>query len=118
MKKTSEKQTSLFGENLAVARNEAGLSQAELAKKLGTTRAMIEYYENRAKNPSTTFVMTAANKLGTTTDALLGMPPTTAKPAVKKSKLDSCIEQVKKLPKSEQKYVVKFLEQVVGRNKD
>jgi hypothetical protein len=95
------------------------LDDRELPMLIVTNRVkLIEYYENRAKNPSTTFVITAANELGITTDELLGVPPAKIKPAVKKSKLDICIEQVKKLPKSEQKYVVKFLEQVVGRNKD
>jgi len=118
MKKSNTKHTSPFGKNLAAARNNAGLSQAKLAKKLGVTRAMIDYYENRAKNPSTTFVITASTKFGISADSLLGIPPAKSKPAVKKSKLDSYIEQVKKLPKAEQQYVVKFLEQVVGRNKD
>ena len=79
---------------------------------------MIDYYENRAKNPSTTFVITAAKKLGVTIDSLLGVQPAKAKTAGRKSKLDSYIEQVKLLPKAEQQYVVKFLEQVVGQNKD
>jgi len=107
-----------FGLRLAKFREQSGLSQLQFAKKANITREMVGYYERRTGNPTAAFVIKAANILGVTTDELLGVPPAKAKTAGRKSKLDQYIEQIKKLPKAEQQYVVKFLEQVVGRNKD
>ena len=61
--------------------------------------------------------MKAAIILGVSTDDLLGVPRTKAKKAGRKSKFDPYVEEIKKLPKAEQQYVMKFLEQVVGRNR-
>jgi len=107
-----------FGARLAKLREQSGLSQIQFAKKANITREMVGYYERRTGNPTAAFVIKAANILGVTTDELLGVPPAKPQMARRKSKLDICIEQVKKLPKAEQRYVVKFLEQVVGRNRD
>ncbi len=103
-----------FGARLAALRKECDLSQAQFAEKAEITREMVGYYERRTDNPESAFVMKAATILGVTTDDLLGMQPVTKK-AGRKSKLDHCVDQVKQLPKSEQEYVVKFLEQVLGR---
>jgi transcriptional regulator with XRE-family HTH domain len=41
----------LFGQRLAAARRAKGITQRELADRLNTTRAMVDYYERRAVNP-------------------------------------------------------------------
>jgi len=107
-----------FGRRLAAFRKQAGLSQLEFSVKVGITRAMVDYYERRAKNPTADFIIKVAAVLDISTDELLGLPKKETAKAGRKSTLDGYIEQVKKLPKSEQRYVVKFLEQVVGRNKE
>lgn len=104
-----------FGARLAALRKQAGLSQSEFAEKARISRPMVDYYERRAPNPATSFVIKAAAALGVTTDELLGVATTGGKVG-RKRKLDRYIEQVKQLPRAEQQYVLKFLEQVVGRN--
>ena len=42
-----------FGQRLAALRKTRGLSQEQLAKLMGKTREAIDYYERRAKNPTT-----------------------------------------------------------------
>ena len=106
-----------FGARLAKLRKQSGLSQIQFARKASISREMIGYYERRTDNPESAFVVKAASILGVTTDELLGVPPAKAKKTGRKSKLDRYFEEVKKLPKSDQQYVVKFLEQAVGRNK-
>lgn len=111
----AKKKAPAFGARLSALRKQAGLSQSEFADKVGITRAMIDYYERRATNPSADFIVKAAAVLGCTTDDVLGVAGKSAGRAGRKSKLDRYMEQVKSLPKAEQQYVVKFLEQVVKR---
>lgn len=111
----SKKRAPAFGARLAKLRQAQGLSQAELAKTIGISQPMIEYYERRAKNPGVDFAVKAAKALGVTTDELLGVAPKGKQKAGRKSKLDRYVEAVKKLPKADRDYVVRFLEQVLGR---
>ena len=106
-----------FGARLAALRKQAGLSQSEFAEKAGISRPMVDYYERRAPNPATSFVIKAAAALGVTTDELLGVAPGGHGKVGRKSKLDRYVEQVRQLPRAEQQYVLKFLEQVVGRQR-
>ncbi len=46
------RQASPFGQRLAEARREKGLTQPELGKLLGMSRERVDYYERRAKNPA------------------------------------------------------------------
>ena len=114
----AQQEAPAFGARFSELRRESGLSQAQFAKKAGVSREMIGYYERRTDNPESAFVVKAATILGVTTDELLGMePPPAKKKTGRKSKLDRYVEQVKALPKDEQQYVVKFLEQVLGHGK-
>jgi transcriptional regulator with XRE-family HTH domain len=68
---TSRKRTA-FGERLVAAREEAGLSQRELADKLGVTQRSLSWWERQpvALRPEQLAQLAAA--LGVTTDYLLG----------------------------------------------
>ena len=101
-----------FGERLALLRKQKGFSQAQLAKKLGVTREMVNYYERRAKNPTGDFVHKVATVLGVSTDELLGAKPVKAQPGPK-SRLEQRIDAVKDLPKSKQKLVIDLLDTVL-----
>ena len=113
----SKKRAPAFGARLAKLRQAQGLSQAELAKIIGISQPMIEYYERRAKNPGVDFAVKAAQALGVTVDELLGVAGARKAKAGRKSKLDRYMEQVKQLPRADQQYVLRFLEQVVRRKK-
>ncbi len=113
----AQKKAPPFGARLAALRKQCGLSQSQFADKAGISREMVGYYERRTDNPESAFVVKAATVLGCTTDELLGVKSGKAKPVGRKSKLDRCVEEVKKLPKADRDYVVRFLEQVVGRGR-
>jgi len=107
-----------FGSRLAAVRTAHGMSQAEFAERVGLSREMVAYYERRAKNPTADFVQKAAEVLGVSADELLGVQPIQQdrnKPGPA-SKLDQRVEKVKELPRSEQLYVIKFLDQVLAKN--
>lgn len=107
-----------FGARLAAARKHRGLTQRELADRIGITREMIGYYERRAANPSVGFIERAAEALDVPVTELVGRAPTSTR--AKRgpvSVLDARIDEVKKLPRKEQEFVMKFLETVIERAK-
>ena len=60
-----------FGANVAAARKKRGMTQEELADKLGISQAMINYIESGKKKPSLETALTIAKVFGTTVDNLM-----------------------------------------------
>ena len=61
-----------FGERLRMIREKAGLSQEELAKKIGIHRNSIGGYERDVNEPSLFMLCCLADALGVSTDYLVG----------------------------------------------
>ncbi len=59
---------------LKAARTAAGLTQAELAEKVGVTRKTINTVENGVFVPSTTLALKLARALGVNVEALFRLP--------------------------------------------
>ncbi len=112
------KEAPLFGQRLAAIRRSKGLSQRELAERLGVTREMIDYYERRAPNPALDFIERAAAALGVSVAELLGSQPHTmrAKPGPV-SQLERRVEQVKLLPRKKQQLILEFLDAILNAEK-
>ncbi|MBI2931408.1 MAG: helix-turn-helix transcriptional regulator [Planctomycetes bacterium] len=64
---------SAFGERIVALRRARGLSQAQLAQKIGTTQRVISYYEVQSGFPSADSIVALAKALEVTTDELLGL---------------------------------------------
>jgi transcriptional regulator with XRE-family HTH domain len=107
-----------FGQRLAAARLAKGLSQIQLARLLNTTQKTIDYYERRAVNPTLEFIERAAQVLDVGVAELLGNKPEPrrAKPGPV-SQLQRRFEQIKRLPRKEQEFVLKFLDTVLEKHK-
>ena len=60
-----------FGENIRKLREEKGMSQAELADKVGVTQSMIARYETYVKVPNIQTSVELAKVLGTTGEKLV-----------------------------------------------
>lgn len=111
-----EKEAPPFGQRLAAARHAKGLSQTQLAQLLNTTQKTIDYYERRALNPTLDFIERAAKALDVSAADLLGAEPT--QPPSKPGpvpQLQKRFEQIKKLPRKEQEFVLKFLDTVLQK---
>jgi len=61
-----------FGDRLRQIRNEMGLTQEELAKKLGTTKQVLSCYETNQRAPKIALINAYAEKLGVSLDYMLG----------------------------------------------
>lgn len=62
-----------LAERIAAARNKAGLSQAEVADRLGISQQAYQYYESRAKDIKGDIVKSLCRVLGVSAAYLLGM---------------------------------------------
>jgi transcriptional regulator with XRE-family HTH domain len=110
----SKKKPSEIGARLARLRKEAGLSQAKLAEALGIPQRTLSYYEREAEHLPSTMLVDAAKALGVSVDELLGVGSGGAKRGPK-SKLEQQLDAVKGLPRSEQQFVSRFLENVIEK---
>jgi len=103
----------LFGKRLAAIRKSKGLSQLELAKKLGTSRANVTYYERKAVNPTLDLIRKCAEILEIPLSDLIEPEASSKKKPGPKSRLEEQLEAVSKLPKSKQRFVSQFLDTVL-----
>ena len=65
-----------FGEILKTLRTNAGMTQTELAKRLGITKSVVSYYELQERTPSPDVLVRLSGIFHVTTDYLLGIEHT------------------------------------------
>ena len=65
----------MISENIKRLRENAGLSQAALARKLGVTRASVNAREMGLSAPTAQYLIALAQIFHTTTDDILGLEP-------------------------------------------
>lgn len=61
-----------FGNTLKELRQKAGMTQKDLASKVGVTKSVISYYELSERSPSPEMLMKLASVFHVSTDFLLG----------------------------------------------
>ncbi|MCI8458280.1 MAG: helix-turn-helix transcriptional regulator [Clostridia bacterium] len=62
----------MFDERVKIAREAAGLSQAEVATAIGVTQAAYSYIERDMRDPSLSIAVRLAKTLGVSLDYLVG----------------------------------------------
>ena len=103
-----------IGARLASFRKEAGMSQAQLAQALGITQRSISFYEREANYIPSTLLPRMAEILGVSVENIIGANGNAHKKRGPKSRLERQLDLVKQLPKNDQQFVSKFLEQVLA----
>ena len=68
----------MIAERIKFLREQKGLTQAELAKKLGITRSSVNAWEMGISVPSTQYIVELANIFSVSTDYLLGVVKTSS----------------------------------------
>lgn len=68
-----------FNENLKIAREQRGLSQKDVAEKIGVAKSTYSLYESGNREPNVQTIKKIADVLDVSADELLGIPsaPTT-----------------------------------------
>jgi len=95
---------------MAAFRVAKGLSQAQLAKELGMTRALVGYYEREARNPSLELVERIAAFFGVTVGEMLNDTSKARGKPGPASQFTQLAERLDRLPRSHQKAVATMLE--------
>lgn len=103
-----------FGQRMAQAREHAGLTQAQLAARMGITQPVVAYWEREPVALRIEQLAALADALGVSADYLAGR--STKPPALKgpPSKLRVAFEKAQKLPRSQQQHILKVVEAFVG----
>lgn len=65
-----EKNLKTFGARIEAARKKKGMTQEELAERVGVSQAMINFIEKGKKKPSLETTLAIANEFNTTVDSL------------------------------------------------
>jgi transcriptional regulator with XRE-family HTH domain len=103
---------SLVGERIAQARQVAGLSQVQLAEKLGVTQQMVGYLERQPVAIRPELLLQLSSALNAPVDELLGQPakPSRGGPTGKMRRL---FEAASKLPRTQQEKILAILQPFV-----
>jgi transcriptional regulator with XRE-family HTH domain len=102
-----------FGQRMAEARERAGLTQTELAKKLGVAQQVVAAWEWRVIALRPDQIKALAQATNTTADYLIGIAENWKGSNRLSGKVRHVFEQVSKLPRRQQQKVVEFVEAFV-----
>ncbi len=98
-----------FGERLKRLRREKGLTQAELAERLGISRRNYIYYEAQGGSPSPELLAGLADTLRVTTDVLTGRH-SKPDPTLPSFRLLRRLKKLEQLPPHDQKAVLRMID--------
>jgi transcriptional regulator with XRE-family HTH domain len=113
----ARKPRSSFGERLAVARQQAGLTQQQLADKLGTTQRVLTHWEREGIALRADQIAALADALGVTADYLVGRDDTPRKNGGPGGRVRRVFEAVAGMPRHQQKKIVDVVEAFVTANR-
>ena len=98
-----------YGQHLAALREFAGLTQVQLAGKLGVLQSNIAFWERSEKPPRGDVLVPLASALGVSVDGLLGtQTPKTRRPAAK-GRLQEVFEATGRLPRRQQEKIIEVI---------
>ena len=105
----AKKPRSSFGKRLVAAREQAGLTQAELGELLGVSQRAVAHWERTptALYPEQLEALAKAVKISA--DELIGLKLPKGK-AGRKSQLQKRIEQIEELPRAKQQTILQVLD--------
>jgi len=118
MSRTSTKPRGAYGTHLISLREAAGLTQKQLAKKLGVHHSNIAFWERSNKPPRGDVLPNLASTLGVSLDVLLNAkksPPSKSTKSLPKGRLASVFESVASLPRRQQAKIIEVVEALVER---
>lgn len=104
-----------LGRRIAAQRKAQGLTQAQLAERLGISQQTLAHYEVGRLRVAVAMLPALAKELAVSVEALVGTPTPKSKrgPA---PKLQRQIEEIQKLPRTQQRFVMQMLETVLQQN--
>ena len=107
-----------MGNRIADFRKAQGLTQQQLAESLGISQQTMAHYEGGRLRVAVAMLPPLAHALAVTFDELMGKPVHKKNAMSKRGPapiLQQQIEQISKLPRSKQKFVIDMLDTVIQR---
>jgi transcriptional regulator with XRE-family HTH domain len=108
------KQASPLGQRIAQARQQAGLSQSELAAKLGVGRSNVAQWERFAVTLKPEQLAALSDALGAPVDAFLGRPAAAKRAGGPVGKAKALFERVSALPRDRQRKILGAVEDMLA----
>jgi len=105
-----------FGARLHALREEAGLTQAQVAEKLGISQRAYAFWERETVALRAEQLATLAQVLGVTVDALVGRQAAKQRGAGPVGKARRVFEKVSKLPRHKQQRILGVVEDMLAAN--
>jgi len=112
----SKKERPPFGERIHALREQAGLSQQQLAERLGLTQRAYAYWERNPVALRPDQLTKLAATLGVTMEVLLGDPGAKRRGTGPAGKMRQLFEAASRLPRSQQQKVAAVLEPFVAQH--
>ena len=106
-----------IGSRIADARKSVGMTQQQVADVLDIPQRTFSYYENGHGDLPSSLIIQLADILEIGTDELLGIESGKGKISRPNRKLMKRFDAVRKLPIEDQKFVIKFLDQVTENHR-
>jgi transcriptional regulator with XRE-family HTH domain len=103
-----------FGQRLARLRKERGLTQSELASKMGLVQALVSEYERDKIRPYHEMVARFALALDVTTDELIGLNAPKRKHKSPRLRLQKRMLQIEELPTHQQKILLRTIDTILN----
>jgi transcriptional regulator with XRE-family HTH domain len=105
-----------LGQRLVELRQAAGLTQMQLAERLGVHHSNIAFWELSGTAPRGQVLPQMAQALGVSVDVLLGVTPPKPKRQAAKGRLQQVFESAAKLPRRQQGKIVEVVEAMVAQH--
>lgn len=104
-----------LGQRIAALRTQQGLTQTQLAKKLEVSQKSVNAFEHGQRRLPVSLLPELALALGVSIEDLIaGNTTTRSGRRGPISKIDQQMEQIRRLPRARQKFVIDMLEGVLG----
>lgn len=104
-----------MGRRLTEIRKEQGLTQCQLAERAQCSQQMIAEYEAGKRNIPVGRLLTIAEALGVAVDDLIKDSGNGTRKRGPASRIEQLADQVTKLPRTRQRFVIELLEDAVAR---
>jgi len=104
-----------LGNRISKYRKEIGLTQEQLAEKIGVSQEVIAYYETGKRRLTLSLLIPLKNALFVDIEDLLGIKKGKGKPGPI-PKIQKRLEQIQNLPLNKQKIVLELLDSFIESN--
>jgi transcriptional regulator with XRE-family HTH domain len=113
----SQKPRSPLGQRITLARERAGISQVELAEKLGTNQQTIAYWERNASRLNSDVLAKLVEILKVSADELHGTKTPKESPSAPQGRARKAFEELATLPRRQQQKVLDVVEALIAQNR-